>query len=328
MYFVGWVGEFFVVDDWCGLLLVGQVWFVGEFQFVLLVLDVYVDVLGVFLFGVEDCLGQRDMVVGQCFELVQLGNWVLDQCFYWYVWVYQFVYEGRVGVVFQQVVDQVWQQVFVCVDWGVDVYVVVVFFDYCVVQCVVYVVQVLEFEVVFFVVGGFGFVGQGEDGGYGVGVVVGELWVDYFVGVFVEQVVGVGQVGSVGVFFVGVDGVVIGVLYLVLFDFVVLVGIFYQVQWDVCVKFVVEQGQLYQYWQVVFGVGLDDQVEFVLVGDGWVVYQFFVEFEGQFQVIGFFGVDGDVDVQFVCVYCQFQDIGEQFVEYLFVLCYFVVWMQC
>ncbi len=271
--------------------------------------------------------GQRDTVVGQRLELAQLGNRVLDQRLHRHARVHQLVHEGRVGAVLQQAPDQVRQQVLVRADRGVDAHVAAVLLDHRVVQRVAHAVQALELEVALLAAGGPGFVGQGEDGGHGVGVVAGELRVDHPAGVLAEQVAGAGQVGSVGAFLAGVDGVAIGALHLALLDLAVPVGTLHQAQRDACAKLAAEQGQPYQHRQAALGVGLDDQAELAPAGDGRVAHQLLVEFEGQLQAIGFLGVDGDADVQLARAHRQFQDIGEQLAEHPLALRHFVARMQ-
>lgn len=98
----------------------------------------------------------------------------------------------------------------------------------------------------------------------GVCVVCGEYWVDC-IGMG-EQLFGVGQVGYVGVLFVGEYWVVWIVFDLCVFDFGILVGVFDQVYLQVVIGVVCYVGQVVDCVWCVFLVGLYDYVEVVLVG--------------------------------------------------------------
>lgn len=264
-----------------------------------------IEIGGVVLVVVVEIVWQWDFwmwQVGLVFLLCQFFycvDWVGYQFVQWQGIVCDMVDERGIGVVFQQMMYQICQQCFVGVYWGVDVvwlvqFVVGDFVYYLFVQWFVYVVQVLEFILVWVVV----LVCQLVDSCQSMSVMGGELWVNQVW--YCQQFFCVGEVGDVGVNFVGVYWIVFEIFYLCVFNFVILVGVFYQMDYQVMVVVGGEVNQVINDKWIVFLVGLNYEVNFVLVGQFWFEVQFFQQVEGDFQMVCFFGVNIDVDVILVC----------------------------
>ncbi|MCY1411115.1 hypothetical protein D9M71_264970 [compost metagenome] len=187
--------------------------------------------------------------------------------------------------------------------------------------------QALEFELALFTGFGLGLGAHRQDAGDGVRVVAGELRVDHAAGVLAEQEAGAGQVGGVGAFLAGIDRVAVQALDLALLDLAVPVGALHQTQRDARAQLPAKQGQPAEYRQAALGVRLDDQAELAPAGDGRIAQQLLEEFEGEFQAVGFLGIDGDADVQLAGAAGQVADAGEQLGEHALALRHFVARVQ-
>lgn len=85
-----------------------------------------------------------------------------------------------------------------------------------------------------------------------------------------------------------------------MFDFIILVCVFYQVNYQMVMVVGGEINQVINYQWVVFLISLNNKIDIVLVCQFRFEIEFFQQIEGDFQMIGFFGVNVDINIVLMC----------------------------
>lgn len=100
------------------------------------------------------------------------------------------------------------------------------FFGDLFIQWFVYIMQVLEFVLIWVVVLFCQLINCCQC----MGVVCCELWVDQIW--YCQQFFCIGEIRNVGIYFVGINWIIFKVVYLCMFNFIILVCVFYQVNYQ------------------------------------------------------------------------------------------------
>ena len=233
----------------------------------------------------------------------------------------QLVHKRRVRAVLQQAAHQVGQQVAVLAHRGVDATADERVLQYLAVHTLAHAVQALQLERV------AALSGQVQDGGNGGGVVGGELRVDHIR--CIQQGLGAGQVGHVGVVFVGEHGVMRQAQLLGAFDFRVPVRTFDQAAHQAQLVFAADMGDVFDEFQRPGLVRLHRQTKpaplrLVLRHQRG---QRLEHVERQLQAVHLFSVDGQVDVGAGGLFTQTPDTRHQLGQDTFALGPFVARVQ-
>src|SRR5450830_1019132 len=251
-------------------------------------------------------------------HLLDAGHWIGHQLLDRDGLVGNAVDERGVGAVFQQATYQVGQQGFVgadrCVHAARTVQLAIGnLADYLFVQRFAHAVQALELVLAGVIV----LTGDMVDGRQGVGVVRGELRVDDFR--HRQQFACAGNVGHVGVHLAGVDRVAFQPFDLGALDFAVPVRAFYQADHQAMAAAARQVDDVVDHIRATLLVGLDHETDAVPAGQLRLEAQAFEQVQGQFQAVGFFGVDVQADVVLLGQQGQGQQARVQLVHHAFVL---------
>ena len=234
--------------------------------------------------------------------------------------------ERGVRAVFQQTTHQISQQGFMAAHWGVDTARTVQLAignlaHHLLVQRLTHAVQALELVLARVVV----LPGQLINGRQRVGVVGGELRVDGFR--HGQQLARAGDVGNIGVRLAGVHRVAFQAFDLGALDLAVPIGAFHQADHQAMTAALGQVDDVVDHIRAALLVSLDNEADTIPAGQGRVEAQALEQIEGDFQAVGFFGIDVQADVVLLGQLGQAEQDRVQLVHHPVVLGAAVTWVQ-